>query len=41
MNSTFKFEEIIDEFRLITQDTPKEYNFYQKIENASYTINLN
>ena len=30
------FEEIIDEFRLISQGTPKEYNFYQKIENASY-----
>ena len=32
------FEEIIDEFKLIIQDTPREYNFYQKIENASYRI---
>ena len=32
------FEEIIDEFRLIVEGTHKEYNFYQKIENASYRI---
>ena len=26
------FEEIIDEFKLITQDTPREYNFFKKLK---------
>ena len=30
------FDEIVDEFKLLANDTPKEFNFYEKIENATY-----
>ena len=30
------FSEIVDEFKFLAHDSPKEYNFYEKIEIASY-----